>query len=62
VPELPTLDAGAIVDAVARDKKKAVGGATRFVLLRAIGETVPDATVDREAIRSAFRFLETARK
>jgi 3-dehydroquinate synthase len=60
VPPLPALDPSVIVDAVARDKKRSAGGATRFVLLRAIGETVPDAGVDREAIRTAFAFLETA--
>ena len=43
LPPLPVLDVATIVDAVARDKKKARGGATRFVLLRAIGETVSDS-------------------
>jgi 3-dehydroquinate synthetase len=60
VPPLPPLDAGAIVAAVGRDKKKAAGGATRFVLLRAIGATVPDAGVDRDAVRAALAFLERA--
>jgi 3-dehydroquinate synthase len=60
VPPLPALDPAAIVDAVARDKKKAAGGVTRFVLLRAIGETVPDAGVDRAAIGAAYAFLESA--
>jgi 3-dehydroquinate synthase len=60
VPPLPALDPDVIVAAVARDKKRIAGGATRFVLLRAIGETVPDAGVDRAAVRGAFAFLETA--
>jgi 3-dehydroquinate synthase len=57
LPPLPALDGGAIVAAVGRDKKKAAGGATRFVLLRAVGETVADAGVDRAAIRDAIAFL-----
>ena len=60
VPALPPLDPETIADAVARDKKRSAGGATRFVLLRAIGETVPDAGVDRAAVVAAFRGLETA--
>jgi 3-dehydroquinate synthase len=60
VPPLPRLDAGEIVDAIARDKKKAVGGVTRFVLLREIGQTVPDSGVDRAAIGAAYAFLESA--
>lgn len=60
VPPLPPLNPAVIVDAVARDKKRAAGGATRFVLLREIGETVADAGVDREAIRAAFEVLQTA--
>jgi 3-dehydroquinate synthetase len=60
VPALPALDPEAIVAAVARDKKRAAGGATRFVLFRAIGETVADAGVDRAMIRDAFISLEFA--
>lgn len=60
VPPLPALDPSSIVDAVARDKKRAAGGATRFVLLRTIGETVADPGVDRAAIRDAYAFLESA--
>jgi 3-dehydroquinate synthetase len=60
VPPLPALDPAAIVAAVARDKKKAAGGATRFVLLREIGATVADAGVDRQAVRDAVGFLERA--
>jgi 3-dehydroquinate synthase len=60
VPPLPRLDPNVIVDAVARDKKRTAGGATRFVLLRAIGETVADAGVDRQAVHDAFTFLEKA--
>ncbi len=60
VPPLPALDPDEIVLAVARDKKRAAGGATRFVLLRAIGETVADHGVDTAAVRHAFAFLETA--
>jgi 3-dehydroquinate synthase len=60
VPPLPALDTATIVDAVARDKKRAAGGATRFVLLRDIGETVADAGVERAAIAAAYRFVESA--
>jgi 3-dehydroquinate synthase len=60
VPPLPALDPNLILDAVGRDKKRAAGGSTRFVLLRAIGQTVPDGDVDRQAIRDAFAFLESA--
>jgi 3-dehydroquinate synthase len=60
VPALPPLDADAIVAAVGRDKKRAGGGATRFVLLRAIGETVADAGVDGPALHATLSFLETA--
>jgi 3-dehydroquinate synthase len=60
VPPLPRLDARDIVDAVTRDKKKAAGGVTRFVLLREIGRTVPDSGVDRAAISAAYAFLESA--
>lgn len=60
VPPLPTLDSASIVDAVARDKKRTAGGATRFVLLRDIGVTVADSGVDRAAIADAYAFLETA--
>lgn len=60
VPALPALETETIVAAVGRDKKKAAGGATRFVLLRAIGETVEDAGVDRAAIGTAVEFLERA--
>jgi 3-dehydroquinate synthase len=60
VPELPPLDPGAIVEAVARDKKRAAGGATRFVLLRAVGDTVADSGVDPGAVRRAVAFLTTA--
>jgi 3-dehydroquinate synthase len=60
VPRLPALDPEVIVAAVARDKKRAAGGATRFVLLRDIGVTVADPGVDRAAIAAAFAFLETA--
>ncbi len=60
VPPLPQLDRAAVVDAVNRDKKKAAGGATRFVLLRDVGVTVEDAAVDRETVRAAVAFVETA--
>jgi 3-dehydroquinate synthase len=60
VPALPPLDAEAIVAAVGRDKKRAGGGATRFVLLRAIGETVNDAGVDARALHETLAFLRTA--
>jgi 3-dehydroquinate synthase len=60
VPPLPPLDSAAILDAVARDKKRTAGGATRFVLLREIGVTVADSGVGRDAIAGAFSFLETA--
>jgi 3-dehydroquinate synthase len=61
VPALPPIDADAVVAAVGRDKKRAGGGATRFVLLRAIGETINDTGVDTRAVRDALAFLETAR-
>jgi 3-dehydroquinate synthetase len=60
VPPLPQFDSAAVLDAVGRDKKKAAGGATRFVLLRDIGETIDDAGVDRRAMSEAIAFLETA--
>jgi 3-dehydroquinate synthase len=60
VPALPALDTAAIVAAVGRDKKRAGGGATRFVLLRAIGETVGDAGVDAHALQETLAFLKTA--
>jgi 3-dehydroquinate synthase len=60
VPALPPLDAEAIVAAVGRDKKRAGGGATRFVLLRAIGETVPDGGVDARALHDTLAFLRAA--
>jgi 3-dehydroquinate synthase len=60
VPPLPPLDPAAIVAAVGRDKKRAAGGATRFVLLRDIGTTIVDAGVDRSAVQAAFAFVESA--
>jgi 3-dehydroquinate synthase len=57
VPALPPIDVDAIVAAVGRDKKRAGGGATRFVLLRAIGETVGDAGVDVRALHETLAFL-----
>ena len=60
VPALPRIDADVIVAAVGRDKKRAGGGATRFVLLRAIGATVNDAGVDVRAVRETLAFLEAA--
>jgi 3-dehydroquinate synthase len=60
VPALPPLDADAIVAAVGRDKKRAGGGATRFVLLRAIGETVPDGGVDARVLHDTLAFLSAA--
>jgi 3-dehydroquinate synthase len=60
VPALPAIDTAAVVAAVGRDKKRAGGGATRFVLLRAIGETVNDAGVDAAALLETLAFLESA--
>jgi 3-dehydroquinate synthase len=60
VPPLPDLDPRLIVEAVGRDKKRAAGGPTRFVLLREIGQTVADGGVDRAAVHDAFLALETA--
>lgn len=60
VPPLPPLDTAAVVAAVGRDKKKAPGGATRFVLLRDIGVTIDDAGVDRQAVSATIAFLQNA--
>ncbi len=60
LPPLPPLDSGAVLAAVGHDKKKAAGGATRFVLLRQVGETIGDAGVDAPTMSAALAFLETA--
>ncbi|GAC1414513.1 MAG: 3-dehydroquinate synthase [Candidatus Velthaea sp.] len=60
LPPLPPLDGDAILAAVHRDKKRAANGNTRFVLLRALGETLGDDGVTDAEIRRAVAQLETA--
>ncbi|MFN2460955.1 MAG: 3-dehydroquinate synthase, partial [Candidatus Velthaea sp.] len=57
LPPFPDIDRQALLAAVRRDKKKSPAGAMRFVLLRAIGETVADDGVDVATIEAALRPL-----
>jgi 3-dehydroquinate synthase len=59
LPAPMPFDLEGIVAATTHDKKRR-GGATRFVLLTAIGATVLDAGVDRATIRAALEFLPQA--
>lgn len=60
MPPFPSIDRGALVAAVARDKKKGAGGKVRFVLLRDVAKTVSDPDVDADDITAALDFLERA--
>lgn len=60
IPPLPPLDRTALLAAISRDKKKGSGGRTRFVLLRAVGQTRPDADVPLATIEASIDFLESA--
>jgi 3-dehydroquinate synthase len=59
LPAPAPFDLDAIVAATHADKKRR-GGATRFVLLTAIGATVLDADVDDATLRRAIDFLQHA--
>jgi len=59
LPAPAPFDIEAIVAATAHDKKR-YAGATRFVLLTAIGATVRDDGVDANTIRTAIDFLQHA--
>lgn len=57
LPAPAPFDVDAIVAAARRDKKQTAAGTPRFVLLRAIGETVSDDGVDEATMRAALEVL-----
>lgn len=63
VPALPRrLDERRILDAVLLDKKKTRAGRVRFVLLKALGETVSDDGVTEADLRAALAHLSQAKR
>jgi 3-dehydroquinate synthase len=57
LPQAAPFDLDAIAAATLYDKKRGANGRTRFVLLRALGDTVLDDGVDAATLREAIAFL-----
>lgn len=55
--EIPAFDMTAMLDAMALDKKS-LGGSVRWILLKQIGEAIPDQSVDLNEVQQVIKSLQ----